>query len=266
MNVQQFLRGMMAFLFLIILILSLVVVFSSSSSKEVENDSEKTSPPQAAGMARAARQASGGGDGQRKEGFILTADSLGNLASSDVPVTTINQNCPPGTIVMWIDEKAPSGWVLCNGQAYDGSQSQYANLFNVIQTRYGGSGTNFNVPDLKGRFPLGFGQGTGLTNRTFDLITQKGGAETHSLTAAEMPSHNHIAANFENRRVMWDNAKPIGIRPNSGNPKVNVYDPMIDRDNSNAINSLKSVLTVTGGNQPHNNMPPFLVVNFIIKL
>src|SRR3954447_6125965 len=85
----------------------------------------------------------------------------------------------------------PPGWLVCDGSAV--SRSTFATLFGAIGTAYGaGDGsTTFNLPDLRGRVPVGAGTGAGLTARTLGAA---GGEENHTLSAAEMPSHNHGGA------------------------------------------------------------------------
>ena len=95
---------------------------------------------------------------------------------------------PAGTMVIFGGTSAPSGWLLCDGSAY--SRTTYAALFAAIDTRWGvGDGsTTFNIPDLRGRAPIGAGQGNGLTNRT---LGSNLGEESHALTLAENGTHTH---------------------------------------------------------------------------
>jgi len=144
---------------------------------------------------------------------------------------------PTGSVIPFAGITAPTGWLLCNGAAV--SRSTYSTLFGVIQTTYGvGDGsTTFNLPDLLGRTPIGAGQGSGLTNRP---LAQKIGAETHTLTIPEMPSHNHTY-------------QPGGSGTTAGFP-------------TQAIRSTTLLNTgLTGGGQAHNNIQPSLALNYIIK-
>ncbi len=95
---------------------------------------------------------------------------------------------PSGVVVPYAATSAPTGWLLCNGAAV--SRATYAALFSLIGTAYGaGDGsTTFNVPDLRGRVPLGVGTGSGLTAR---VIATTGGAEEATITDAELPAHTH---------------------------------------------------------------------------
>ena len=145
-----------------------------------------------------------------------------------------------GSIKAWPAAAAPASWMLADGSAI--SRTLYPGLFSVIGTSYGaGDGsTTFNLPDMRGRFVLGFGQGAGLTNR---VLAATGGEENHLLSAAEMPAHTHPnIANVGN----------VTAASGSG-----VY----------AWNGVAMTTTgATGGGAVHNNMPPFLVITYIIKV
>ena len=145
---------------------------------------------------------------------------------------------PIGTLSMFGGSTAPSKWLLCNGAAV--SRTTYTNLFTVISTVYGvGDGTTtFNVPDFRGRAPIGAGQGSGLTARTLGASL---GEEEHTGTIDEMPIHDHSYT------------LPANSTRASG---------------SSACVSTSSSQTKTtqsaGGGEAHNNIQPSLVVNFII--
>ena len=101
-----------------------------------------------------------------------------------------------GEITMWPTDTAPSGWLLCAGQAV--SRSTYSGLFGVVGTVFGvGNGsTTFNLPDMRGRLPLGQDDMGGssanrVTAAAADSIGGSGGAETHTLATTEIPAHNH---------------------------------------------------------------------------
>lgn len=144
-----------------------------------------------------------------------------------------------GEIKMFGGSTEPPGWLFCNGSAV--SRTVYSLLFTAIGTTFGaGDGsTTFNLPNFGGRMPIGVGASAGLTTRT---LGQTGGAETHQLTDAEMPSHTH---NITNRRTSVNNT---GSSP-AGTSGSGI---------SNATTSS------AGSDQPHNNMSPFLGINFII--
>lgn len=159
---------------------------------------------------------------------------------------------PSGTVVAFAGPAAPSGWLLCNGQAV--SRTDYASLYAAIGTTFGqGNGTTtFNLPDLRGRTVIGVGQGPGLTNRTRG---QTGGEETHALTTQEMPQHDH---NFEWTRTT-DASTDVGPDGYLG-----ITMPNLIRQNGATFNSTVSV-NPAGGNGAHNTLPPYLALNYIIR-
>jgi microcystin-dependent protein len=169
------------------------------------------------------------GTGDAAAGKFLKAD-----ATWAVPPGSGGATIPAGAMQMYGGSSAPDGWLLCDGSAV--SRTTYAALFTAIGTAFGvGDGsTTFNVPDVRGRAPIGVGQGSGLTNRA---LAASGGEETHVLTVAELASHQHGHAN------MHDGDKG-GI---CGGPGTAVYSGF------------------TGSGTAHNTMQPWLAVNFIIK-
>jgi microcystin-dependent protein len=142
---------------------------------------------------------------------------------------------------------APKGWAFCNGQLLSISQNQA--LFSLLGTTYGGNGqTTFALPDLQGRSPLHFGNGVSLGERS--------GQEAHTLTAAEMPAHSHPPRAASNAA---DATSPIGnVWATTGAYTAFAASP----DEAMATGLLSSV----GGDQPHPNLSPYLVLNFVIAL
>jgi microcystin-dependent protein len=160
-----------------------------------------------------------------------------------------------GEIRMFGGNFAINGWAFCNGVLI--SISQNPTLYQVIGTTYGGDGVNtFALPDLQGRIPVHQGQGAGLQNY---VLGQKGGVETVSLTVAQIPAHSHTAmgsatggAASNPSNATWGNS---AIANKSFGPGTS----------ANASMNAGS-LGMTGNNQPHDNLLPFLVLNFIIAL
>lgn len=170
---------------------------------------------------------------------------------------------PIGAIWPYAGAAAPSGFLLCDGSAV--SRNRYAALFAVIGTLYGaGDGeTTFNVPDLRGRTLIGAGQGSGLTNR--ELGTQNIGEENHTLNIEQLPAHRH-----QLHRQQWWSADVV---QNSGTGSIYSWKSGAGTGgstsqsfrNSNTDMSVGSNdIQLTGGGQPHNNMQPSAVVNYII--
>lgn len=185
--------------------------------------------------------------------------------------------CPPGTVVSYISSTTPDGWLLCDGSAI--SRVDYLNLYKVIGTTYGpGDGTTtFNLPDLRGRTTVGFGAGAGLTNR---VMAASGGAETHTLTVDEIPSHNHGITDPGHNHAITDPGHTHSYVNNVNNQTTDdAFSTETAADNADlnqttgssttgiTINNNTTGITVnnTGGGNAHNNMSPFLVLNYIIK-
>lgn len=148
---------------------------------------------------------------------------------------------------------APEGWALCNGQLLPISQN--AALFNLLGTVYGGDGvTNFALPNLQSRVPLHQGHGPGLSSR---LMGQTGGAENVSLTSAQMPQHSHA--------VHATGAAATSARPGGralAHARTDTYGAAPD-----ATTTMDPKMIGTAGSgQPHQNLQPFLVLNFCIAL
>lgn len=150
---------------------------------------------------------------------------------------------------------AISGWSFCNGSLLPISQNPA--LFQLLGTTYGGDGVNtFAIPDLQGRVPVHQGQGAGRQNY---VIGQKSGVETVTLTTAQLPSHPHGALGSATGQAQ-------------GSPANNTWGNSALANNSfgpgtSANGTMNAGSTgLTGGNQPHDNMLPFLVISFIIAL
>jgi len=151
---------------------------------------------------------------------------------------------------------APVGWALCQGQLLPISQNTA--LFSLIGTFYGGNGTsNFGLPDFQGMAPINQGQGAGLTER---FLGETSGTETVSLLQTEIPSHNHQLQGSTNGADQTTPAGNVWAGSNVGRTPPPLYSTT-----QNTTMSLNA-LAPTGGSQPHNNMHPYLALNFIIAL
>lgn len=153
-----------------------------------------------------------------------------------------------GEVRMFAGNFAPAGWMLCEGQLLPISENE--TLFQLIGTTYGGDGeSTFALPDLRGRVPVH--QGLGF------VLAEAGGAETVTLTQAQMPSHTHTLT------ASTDAASPLALPAGSvlgANAATPLYDAV-------PIQNMSPVaVTSAGASQPHENIAPYLCVNFIISL
>ena len=159
-----------------------------------------------------------------------------------------------GEIRMFGGNFAPAGWAFCDGATL--AISEYDTLFNLIGTTYGGDGVNtFDLPDLRGRLPVHQGQGQGLSNY---VIGQTGGTEAVTLTVQQIPAHTHAVQALGDQP--GSSVSPAGRLPAQS---FNVT-PYINDAPTGSFNA--AAVEMTGGNQPHENLQPYLCVNFIISL
>ena len=159
-----------------------------------------------------------------------------------------------GEVRMFAGTFAPRSWAFCHGQLLPISQNTA--LFSILGTTYGGDGrTTFGLPDLRGRVPLGVGRGPGLTDRR---LGSRSGEENHTLSVNEIPSHGH--------QVRCRNEEG-----NSNDPTGNVpAKPSIETDQYSSEAATQSMsggsVANAGGGSQHNNMQPWLGMNYIICL
>lgn len=150
----------------------------------------------------------------------------------------------------------PRGWAFCDGQILPLSQNTA--LFSLLGTTYGGDGkSNFALPDLQGSSPMHPGQGPGLSLR---FLGESSGSETTTLIESEMPAHNHLV----NAKTAGTAADPNGLLLGNpdGRPAPNFFATTLGT--AQTMNPL--ALSVSGGNLPHNNLMPYLTLNFCIAL
>lgn len=162
-----------------------------------------------------------------------------------------------GEIRMFSGNFAPSGWALCDGQLL--SIAQNTALFSILGTTFGGNGqTTFALPDLRGRVPMGWGQGPGLSPRT---LGEQGGSETVTLIANQMPAHTHaaMASSSQGTQFSPEGGVPAVLVNQSGQPE-NIY------STTPTTTMAPQSIGIAGGSQPHQNMQPFLCLSFIIAL
>lgn len=193
------------------------------------------------------------------DGAITTAKILdGTIAIGDLAAAVQQLLIPTGSVVQFSGTSAPTGWAICAGGEL--AIASYGDLYAILGTTYGaltnGSGssgtTHFRLPDLRGRVAVGAGTGSGLTARSLGSAS---GSETHLLTAAEsgLPAHSHSAV------YSFHQAADTATGTASG-----MFNPNISTANA-------SYPVTVNNNDPasaasaHNNMQPFVVLNYIIK-
>ena len=148
---------------------------------------------------------------------------------------------PIGAITEFAGVTPPSGWLICDGRAI--SRTTYSELFGVIGTTYGSGdeSTTFNIPDYTGKI----GVGLKSNDSNFNVLGATGGEKTHTLTIAEMPSHTHSVKYDQQNSTGTEWLKTGG---SSGGPYYST-----------------TYVTNTGGGNAHNNLQPYITINYIIK-
>jgi len=158
---------------------------------------------------------------------------------------------------------APQGWALCQGQVM--SISQYTALFSLIGTYYGGNGqTTFALPDLRSRAPIGFGQGPGLSNYA---IGETGGQETVSINTSSYPTHTHglfAGASPATANTPGSSIEAEGQQTGGRGGTVNLA--LYSASGTRTTLAPAALTAAAGGGQPHNNLQPYLTLNFCIAL
>jgi microcystin-dependent protein len=154
---------------------------------------------------------------------------------------------------------APVGWAFCNGQLMPLSQNTA--LFSLLGTTYGGNGkSNFALPDLQGNAPMHPGQGPGLSLHD---LGETGGSDSVTLLESEIPSHTHSISCLDGARVAGQTGSPANATlVKTGAAPANAYTSGATQNQTMAAN----MVTPAGGDQPHNNLMPYLTLNFCIAL
>jgi microcystin-dependent protein len=180
------------------------------------------------------------------DGQVLKTDGAGALS------WTTTSAIPVGSMMMWPAATPPSGWLICNGQAV--GRDTCSVLYTLISTTYGsGDGsTTFNLPDLRSRFPLGVSGSHALASN--------GGEETHQLDTTEIPGHNHLL--ISSTSIADQNVPSATRYLATASPST---EKIYRAATTNYLNLNPGSISTTGSGAPHNNMPPYITINFIIK-
>jgi len=162
-----------------------------------------------------------------------------------------------GQIMLFAGNFAPRGWMFCHGQLLP--ISNFSALFSILGTTYGGDGkTTFALPDLRGRAALSAGRGPGLSDHP---LGQKSGQETVTLTAAQMPSHSHgVLGSNEAGNAPSPEGNVWGVSGTSAPPSG----PYVNATPDAPMHA--GAVANAGGSQPHDNMQPFLTLNYCIAV
>lgn len=187
-------------------------------------------------------------------------DGVNDIDLANLSSTLTQYVAQAGDLKATARSSAPTGWLLCDGSAV--SRTTYAALFSAIGTTYGtGDGsTTFNVPDLRGRVPMGVDGAAGRIASN-DALGQSGGSQTHTLTEAELPTHSHPGYNG------------YGFVMDEGGSATHFADPVpgaVGNYNWNPPGSSPfpdepTTTGDTGSSSAHNNLQPYQVVNWVIK-
>lgn len=149
---------------------------------------------------------------------------------------------------------APRGWAFCNGQLLPISQSTA--LFSLLGVTYGGDGrSNFGLPNLQGNAPMQQGQGPGLSPY---VLGQSGGSQNVKLSTSQMPGHTHA--------LMASRAIANSPTPSPSVSLARTAKPAYTITTSGLTNFASQAIGTMAGDQPHNNMMPYLTLNFCIAL
>ncbi|MFA5239908.1 MAG: tail fiber protein [Phycisphaerae bacterium] len=187
------------------------------------------------------------------KGFSLTLFAVLAAMMGRSSVASASVDPYIGEIMIVPYNYAPRDWAFCNGQLLP--IAQHAALYSLLGTTYGGDGVNtFGVPDLRGRVAIHAGIGPGLTNRR---LGEMGGYEAVALTVPQMPAHSHEAMGYSEDGNQEGPGGNVWAKKDR-NDDYSSHDP-------NVAMSVKAI-GIAGGNQPHQNMQPYLVLNYVIAM
>lgn len=184
-------------------------------------------------------------DTQKRVGRLEREVEVDNNIETTIQATVVPMLTPlvmpAGTLMQYAGATAPAGYLLCQGQSL--TRTSYPSLFSAIGTVYGNtSATTFTLPNMQGRVPVGID----AAQTEFDALGGKGGTKTHTLTTAEMPAHTHLSPTT--------GGGPIAAGVEVPSDRYATHDYISGAPTSS-----------TGGGGAHNNLQPYIVLNYIIK-
>lgn len=189
---------------------------------------------------------------------VLITDGSAQLSFASIDSGTL-RTVPAGVIVPYAGATAPTGWLLCYGQAV--ASATYGDLYAAITTTYGGDATNFNLPDLRGRVVAGQDDMGGVSADRLtspvngDSLGAAGGSESHTLAITEIPDHNHFIGSNSRVQMGLDNGTTYAGYSPSQYSATNTF--------TQGVRTTSNGTTSTGGS--HNNVQPTFILNYIIK-
>lgn len=200
----------------------------------------------------------------------------GAVTAAKLAADVNNLFVPVGGVMPYAGSTAPAGgkWMLADGSAI--SRTSYATLFAAIGTTYGAGDTvtTFNLPNLKGRVVVGLD----ATQTEFDALAETGGAKTHTLTIAQMPAHTHLQNPHDHTQNPHNHAinaaRTMNENSINGNSTLDVDsawglaspETEATAPATPSINSATATNMYTGENAPHNNLQPYVVLNYLIRV
>lgn len=201
-------------------------------------------------------------DGVRQ---VASGDQVqANFDAVKAAVDALEALFPAGVVMEYVGRTAPSGWLLADGSAVTTSHSALRDMLLAAGSPFGVSGSDPKLPDLRGRTAIGAGTGAGLTARTLgDLI----GAETHRLTEAELATHTHGASTNStgaHTHSLSPGVITVGTNPAFTNSLQGIGSGLTQTGSAGSHSHTVTVNNA-GSGSAHNNMPPSVALNYIVK-